>query len=424
MTNDPESTFFIPTKDSIFMDILTGSLGARVNVVNLYDMAQFVEDFVLNDRLLVYPSLYNMLQPDLRRVFPETNSLLFEASEAIFPFARQAQACLLKLDKAYLEKILSLAEKIGEIRQPKGGREETYYSALKHFRESHILLLETCIQYHSAERDMWEIITTLSRNPTNHSEDISLENLLSGSSDSEKILEIAQKVQSLCRSVRVNISPGIGYAAYFMKAESSRPSAIKLLYETVASSHQEIIRRIEETGGLRIVYIPPLLSILLGRAKNREYLLEELIKLRSEFKDLREQGRYFREGVRLAATLREKIDILNEFDRSREALVKKLSSKPSRSVIKEVWDIVKGKSLWGAFTKIADLALQWDQDRQLIRRVSHFQLMSDLVLTIPRYESLLEKIYGRAAINYRDFKIKNDPWKALVKAQACLAASP
>src|SRR4051794_8744936 len=78
-----ETTLSIPSDNDHFMDVLTGSLGARVNAVNLYDLAQFVEDFVLSDRVLVYPRLYGMLEPNLRSICSQLDTLLFDSQEEI-----------------------------------------------------------------------------------------------------------------------------------------------------------------------------------------------------------------------------------------------------------------------------------------------------------------------------------------------------
>jgi hypothetical protein len=426
-------TLAIPTVESTFMDALTGSHGTRLNAVNLYDFAQFAEDFVLNDRVLVFPSLYTMLEPDFRPIYPEVGSVLLDAEKALLPnyysVPRFSTVDLLELI-IRAERLNRRAErKFNMIEQAHSSAPESLAvsSEARADYMNEVRLLLTCVEEYQLAKGRLDSIVNpmgkhleifIKRNDVRH---VSLGHLLAGNLDLGPLAETAGRICSMCKRARINVSPGIGYATYFTNTDVTSDSAIKILHEVVSSSHEEYVKSIAKTGGLRIIYVPPILSILLERTRNRENLLEELVKLRSEFQGLREQGRYFKEGLTAAVTLKEKIDVLNDFERSRDALMRRVTRKPARSVVKEVWDIVKGKSLWGGLTKIADLALQFDQDRQLIRRVSHFQLMSDLALKVPYYESLLEKIYGTKSIDYGDLRISSNPWSTLVKAQAAFS---
>ncbi|MBA7503511.1 hypothetical protein ES706_02122 [subsurface metagenome] len=139
------------------------------------------------------------------------------------------------------------------------------------------------------------------------------------------------------------------------------------LYHRLAEIYQVKVEDLLRHRGYTVIPIPPLTSILLSRCRARDQLPNELLKLRSEFAELREAGRKHEERLAKASTLGEQFDAIEEFNEFWEVLSKKLDRRSKRLVYR-FWDIVKEADPLKWFTTTVDRIIERDQEKFILNR--------------------------------------------------------
>lgn len=388
----PNKTYFCPTHPAFFMDILTYH-GVKVDYITLYDLARFVEDFVLSQKVSVSEDLYNMLRPDfIQNHLPQAKSVINTLYDDIKSYFSEWN----KEEQFIKQKIHTLDNKIALLKK----EEEKLKTLLEEkivlltklckMLEKHHVLIKHPLVFYEFKNTIPEILLRLylSKELTDQEREI--------------LTTIDDTVRSLFQ-IGVTISPGFGFVIptlkYCIHYDLSRS-----FYNEVALIHKLRLNQLERFSKSYFIYIPPLLSILLQRCKKREHLPEQLLKLRNEFSDLRREMAIYEDELQKHSKLKDKLDIIEDMEESRKKLVEKISGSKKTSIIRRIWSVVKDKSLWTMFTKLADIVLQWDENRLLISRVSRFVDIYNLSLEIEEYDKLLVKIFGHNSINYETFE--------------------
>ena len=160
------------------------------------------------------------------------------------------------------------------------------------------------------------------------------------------------------------------FPVYALRAQMSafkRDTHSFEIYKRVADVHKVSVERISKCLGLKQIGIPPLTSILLSRCKSRENVIDQLVKMRDEFSNLRTICSEHERNIRVAKTLRDQVEIIEEFDEYWAALERRKTRQKQR-LIYRAWDVLKSGSpiQWG--TKIIDEFKDWDVDRVMLNK--------------------------------------------------------
>jgi hypothetical protein len=194
------------------------------------------------------------------------------------------------------------------------------------------------------------------------------------------------------RKYGVCISPSYSMRKYFLRRPNM--SLARRLDDDADSVHRELLELLAKWSKPQTLHVPPILSIVLRRASSTADILPALVSVRSEFGGLRRSMQEMSAVLSSDLNLRRKLKIVQSLDSARETILKGATSKGGKTIIQRSWDIVKKGSLWEMFTGLADLALEWDADRQLIGGVRHFVHLERLALDAKASAKDIQRIFG------------------------------
>lgn len=175
-----------------------------------------------------------------------------------------------------------------------------------------------------------------------------------------------------------------------------------LLYSIVAGAHRKVIEGVLALARPRMVYLPPLLSILLSRCSNRSEIPYRLIELRSEFADFRHSVTEWFNELDQAESLRDKCQIRDELDNTIVNLVKHYENK-RRGFYKQVAGAFVSAAEDGdlkkmltkpAFALIKEGVTSVFPEMLSVRRFTGLIDLMDQALDISNYSSLVSRIFG------------------------------
>lgn len=404
-------TYFFPTRHTHFCDHLT-KFPRRLNAIELYDLATFVDDFILYDSVYLNQDFLNILtdifvehgvedigdillpiEGSFLEGYPrKTEDLAYNIDKQLKGYDQQIQKLISKRNKnmklkelrkknwTYLKKITPLCEEV-----------------IKNLKEE-IKIMEEEIK----DLKLYNVIKNIGHGIFLKFGDDILRDM--SSYDVKHAISRYQEafdLQLYAVRFRSSLSPGIGYTSMFQVS----PNKNKLydLYKIVSQQLKADIEQLSNFFNMKYIYLPPFLSILLSRCNSTEDIPTELRKLREEFIDIRKTNSRYQQQITNAKSFGEVIDISREYQVAQETLTKAISNRKKSKYIRNLWDIVKSASIKGMLTKTLDLVLDWDTERQNLTSVKSFYDIYGLVRDIKKYDRLMLKCFGKSGIDYRSF---------------------
>ena len=173
------------------------------------------------------------------------------------------------------------------------------------------------------------------------------------------------------------------------------------LYRKVSDYFGVEVQAIFKSEGLKVVRIPPLLSIVLSRCRGREDIPESIVKTRDDFSPLRELTSKYDNQLYEADALGDKMAVLKEYEATWDVLVKKLNGNETR-LLHNVWDVVKKGTTLGMLTEAVDKIRDHGKEIRLERRVNAFIDVWDTAKKVSGYEGLVERVF-RETVDARLF---------------------
>ena len=128
---------------------------------------------------------------------------------------------------------------------------------------------------------------------------------------------------------------------YKQQFNELRKKAIsKEIYKTICDIQGQDIDDAEKYLGGELQAIPPLVSIVLSKAKTREDIPKVMLEIRNDFTDFRECCEDFEKSLNEAKTIKEQIEAIKDYKKFWATLVKKYTDKTSRILFRFI-DIAK-----------------------------------------------------------------------------------
>jgi hypothetical protein len=178
------------------------------------------------------------------------------------------------------------------------------------------------------------------------------------------------------------------------------PHAIRMqqqsLYESLKVEYKEKIDslRAKYFLGVATVEIPPLATLLLKRSKgDRGAIVPELLKLRHEFKNIRELQANFAKQVANAKSYHDLDRIDVELQRTWKELTAKLSERKPRWILR-LWDYIKLLNPTKIATKLVDEAIEHEMQIEHYRAFQSYYALWRECLEQDFNVGLLSKTFG------------------------------
>jgi predicted DNA-binding protein len=176
-----------------------------------------------------------------------------------------------------------------------------------------------------------------------------------------------------------------------------------LMYRELASQHREMVeKKILPFIRPRKVYLPPLLTVLLSRCEKPTDIPRRLIELRGELQDFREGVNNWLTEFDKATSLKEKIEVRDEFDDAISTMSKRFRETRT-TIIKELI----GSALEGvedgdykkiitkpAFRLLEEGITNIIPDKLMTRRFTGLVDLMDQALKVKDNMQILEKVFG------------------------------
>ncbi|MFD1188884.1 hypothetical protein, partial [Pontibacter rugosus] len=112
--------------------------------------------------------------------------------------------------------------------------------------------------------------------------------------------------------------------------EFGKKAVSKEIYKTICELQGETIKDAENYLGSELQTIPPLVSIVLAKARNKEDIPNTLTDIREDFTEFRNCCENFEKRLNGASTLKDQLDAIKEYKEFWSALIKKYSDQNSR----------------------------------------------------------------------------------------------
>ncbi len=200
------------------------------------------------------------------------------------------------------------------------------------------------------------------------------------------------ELSAKCDAFGISVAAGSRAKSHFKVGPQS--ALATMLYSEVSRIHREQVDRIANWTTTAPIYLPPLFSILLSRTKAREEMLPTLVQMRCQYADLRNEMESLSRNLRPGNSMREQLDAVAELERAREQILKNAVNRSAKSWLRRTWNIVKKGTAFGMFTSLADVLLDWDDERKLVSGVRHFIDMESLALNSTTDKTKLIHLFG------------------------------
>jgi len=135
--------------------------------------------------------------------------------------------------------------------------------------------------------------------------------------------------------------------------ELKKKSISKEIYKTICDIQGQSISDAEEYLGSEIQTIPPLVSIILSKAKTHNDLPKILLEIRDDFTEFRECCEKFESNLNNALTVKEQIETIKDYRKFWSVLVKKYADKSNRILFRFL-DIAKDSNYEDALDNLID----------------------------------------------------------------------
>jgi len=135
--------------------------------------------------------------------------------------------------------------------------------------------------------------------------------------------------------------------------ELGKKAISKEIYRTICDIQGQNIKEAENYLGGEMQTIPPLVSIVLSKAKNREDIPKALLEIREDFTDFRNCCENFEKSLNEAKTIKEQIEAIKSYKNFWATLVKKYSENTSRIMFRFL-DIAKDSDYENALDGVID----------------------------------------------------------------------
>lgn len=183
-------------------------------------------------------------------------------------------------------------------------------------------------------------------------------------------------------------------------------SLVQIFYDRLKDLRDKQIKRLLELQEPWTHTVPPLTSILLQRCKTREELPTELIRLREEFKSLRESLATFQKQSEEAETLKEKLELRKDFQNSLDLFTRRAKVRRKR-IMKtlidfalEQTDSLARKDLGGPISVVAGKIADHIWSKKLYPWVNSFLDLYNRSLDIRLDTHFYEGLFGEINLNH------------------------
>lgn len=432
---DPFSTYSIclfSNPSTTWSMLLPGIGGSHVkrDISDLYDLAMFVEDFVLCDQIGVCPHVLHALGPYLIEGFANTNDFpLFNSAPHLDAIVDQEKArisqglvALSEDSKSAISNEMQQAESqiIQDMRRLEAelnSAAETNASQLSQKELEHLLhrieeLSSDFKELANKERELLERqrLLIMERHEFLSAEVLELRqeeielikaelaaskdpNSLLETFDSDNFNNAYSKLASLAACHGICLTPGYSIRDFFL-ANGMISSLPRKVVAELKAVHFDQLQLLEKWSQPRPYEIPPMLSILLNRAGSKSRLIPELCSLREQYAPLRQAIREAKAVLNGKKTLAEKLEAARRLEAVRETVLKKAVQQPAKRWFRRTWGILKTGSIFGALVELADLVLEWDDNRRLLGGLYHFVELERLALEIKDDHVNVERHFG------------------------------
>ena len=151
-----------------------------------------------------------------------------------------------------------------------------------------------------------------------------------------------------------NVQAALPVFTYQQQIQELGKKAIsKEIYKTICDIQGQNIEDAENYLGAELQTVPPLVSIVLSKAKNRENIPIVLNGIREDFTDFRKCCEDFEKTLNEAKTIKEQIEAIKEYKNFWATLVKKYTDKTSRIMFRFI-DIAKESDFENALDNVID----------------------------------------------------------------------
>ncbi|WP_178984716.1 hypothetical protein [Winogradskyella helgolandensis] len=135
--------------------------------------------------------------------------------------------------------------------------------------------------------------------------------------------------------------------------ELGKKAISKEIYTTISEIQGQKIDDAEKHFGSELQSIPPLVSIVLSKVKNREEIPKVLKEIREDFTEFRNCCEKFEKTLNEATTIKEQLDAIKEYKKFWSVLVKKYSDDTSRIMFRFL-DVAKESDYENAIDNVID----------------------------------------------------------------------
>lgn len=183
-------------------------------------------------------------------------------------------------------------------------------------------------------------------------------------------------------------------------------SFIEIFYDKLKQVRNSHIQQFLEIQQPWIYCLPPLTAILLQRCKTREDLPFELIKLRDEFKHLRQSLTKYQKEYEQTDTVREKIELRKEFQSSIDIFMRKITGGRKR-IVKTIIDFTVDQSdsivrqdFSGPIKSIVGKLVEYMYERKLYPWMNSFLDLYNRSLEIKADTNMYERLFGEVSLEH------------------------
>ena len=151
--------------------------------------------------------------------------------------------------------------------------------------------------------------------------------------------------------------------------------------------------------GIKHMFIPPFVAILLDQCDKREDIPDKLIELRAEFEGLRKARADFLCRMHKAKSIGEERELWQEHEKAWNKLLGKIEPKEEILILK-VWDIVKSGSPTKIISEAADRVLRGLHGKKELGkldsrfRINQYANLYARCIRIAGYDGLVAKVFG------------------------------
>lgn len=181
---------------------------------------------------------------------------------------------------------------------------------------------------------------------------------------------------------------------------------IDIFYKRLKEVRDKQITELLDLEEPWIYNLPPLTTILMQRCRTLEDLPTELVKLRDEFKNLRDSLTKYQKSYEEAVTIKDKLELKREFQNSVDLLMRKVT-RGKRRIMKTIIDFTVDQSdsmirkdFVGPAKTVLGKFVEYVHNRRLYPWVNSFLHMYDESISIELDLNLYKKVMGDVNLDH------------------------